>query len=197
MNIKRIWALIKHEVLHGPKDAVLVMSIVMPVLLALFVNLAFGNIFSDRGKLGVYDAGASQLVSALENNGSISIRVYDSEAALRQATLRGSVDMGIALPADFDAGLTGGVARIQAYIWGESQAQSRAIIPAVLAETVRQVAGVPLPVNIESQPLGDNSSVPWSDRLLPLVVFMAVFYGGLMLPASSLINEKQHRTRRR
>jgi ABC-2 type transport system permease protein len=43
-------------------------------------------------------------------------------------------------------------------------------------------------------PLGDASSLPWSDRLLPLTVLMAVFFGGMMLPASSLINEKQRRT---
>ncbi len=194
MNVGRIWTLIKHEVLHGPRDAVLVMSIVMPVLLALFVNLAFGNIFTDRGKLGIYDEGQSRLVETVQAEDSVIVKTYGSEADLRQATLRGSVDMGIILPADFDATLASGTVRLAAYVWGESQAQNRAILPAVLAEAVRQVAGTQVPVNVESVALGEEASVPWSDRLLPMVVFMAVFFGGLMIPASSLISEKQRRT---
>ena len=46
MNLKRVGTLIKNEILHGPKDVVLVMAVVMPILLALFVNLAFGDIFT-------------------------------------------------------------------------------------------------------------------------------------------------------
>jgi ABC-2 type transport system permease protein len=170
------------------------MALALPVLLALFVNLAFGNIFSDRPKLGVYDAGNSRLVAVLESAGSVRLRLYDGDAGLRAAVSSGAVDMGVVLPADFDATLSGGTARLKAYIWGESLARNRAIIPAVLADSVHQVAGSPAPVTVETIALGDESSLPWSDRLMPAVVLLAVFFGGMMLPASSLINEKQRHT---
>jgi ABC-2 type transport system permease protein len=194
MNIRRVGTLIKSETLHGPKDVVLVMAVVMPVLLALFVNLAFGNIFSDRGKLGIYDENQSQLPAVLSAAESISVKVYDSEAALRAATASGAVDMGIVLPADFTSALSSGTVRLKAYIWGESLAKSRTVIPVVVEDAIRQISGAPVPVTIETVSLGDMSSLPWSDRLLPLTVLMAVFFGGMMLPASSLINEKQRRT---
>jgi ABC-2 type transport system permease protein len=186
--------LIKNEVLHGPKDVMLAIAVIMPILVALFVNLAFGNIFTERPELGVYDQGHSQVVGVLSQTQSLDLRTYDSDAAVKKATASGSLDMGIVLPADFDATLETGVVRLKAYVWGESQAKSRAVIPIALADAVRAVTGSDVPVDVETVALGDEKSVPWSDRLLPLVVLMGVFYGGLMLPSSAIINEKQHRT---
>jgi ABC-2 type transport system permease protein len=102
--------------------------------------------------------------------------------------------MGIVLPADFDTRLAAGTVKLKAYVWGESLAKNREVISLALNDAVRGMTGAALPVNIESVPLGDESSLPWSDRLLPLTVLMAVFFGGMMLPASSLIHEKQRRT---
>lgn len=194
MSFRRVWSLIKNEVIHGPKDAVLVIAVVLPLLLSLFVNLAFGDIFTDRAKLGVFDEGDSQIVSLLESSDGLALKSYDGEAALREATANGSVDMGIILPADFDATLETGTIKLKAYVWGESLAKNRTAIPVVLADAVRAMTGAELPVTIETVALGDESSLPWSDRLLPLTVIFAVFYGGMMLPASSLIYEKQRRT---
>lgn len=194
MNLKRVWTLIKTEIFHGPKDVVLVMSIVTPVLLALFANLAFGNIFNDRASLGIFDEGHSQLPAVLNSAGSITLKMYENEADLRAATASGSIDMGMVLPADFDNTVVSGTVKLKAYIWGESLAKNRAIIPVVLADAVREINGAVLPVNIETVALGDESSLPWNDRLLPLVVLLAIFFGGMMIPASSLISEKNRHT---
>jgi ABC-2 type transport system permease protein len=194
MSLKRIWTLIKTEVFHGPKDVVLVMAVAIPILLALFVNLAFGDIFTDRARVGIYDAGSSPLTARLVSAGSMSVKTYRNEADLRAAAANGAMDMGIVLPADFDAALAGGTVRLKAYTWGESLAKNREVISLALNDAVREMTGAALPANIESVPLGDKSSLPWSDRLLPLTVLMAVFFGGMMLPASSLIHEKQRRT---
>jgi ABC-2 type transport system permease protein len=194
MNLKRIWALIKNEVFHGHKDVVLVMSVVMPILLALFVNLAFGNIFGDRANLGVYDKGDSQIVTILDSSASINLKVYESEADLKEATASGVLDMGIVLAPDFDDMVLSGTADIQAYTWGESLSKHRVIIATILADAVHEMSGATLPVNIETVALGDVSDMSWNDRLLPMVVLMALFFGGMMIPASSLINEKNKHT---
>ena len=112
MNIKRVWTLIKNEVFHGPKDAMLAIAVVVPILMSLFVNLAFGNIFVERAKLGLYDMGHSQVAEALQSSGSISYRSFDSEAALRAAASSGAIDMGIELPADFDTVVKTGLVSI-------------------------------------------------------------------------------------
>jgi len=194
LKIKRIFTLINNDIVHGPKDLVLIMAVVMPLLLAFFFNLAFGDIFTSRAKLGIYDASNSHLPPVLNTNSTINIKYYDSESLLKSATARGSVDMGIVLPADFDDGIAAGNVRLTAYIWGESLAKNREVIALALADAVREFKGSVLPVNIETIPLGDETSIPWSDRLLPVTILVAVFYGGLMIPASSLINEKQRGT---
>ena len=56
------------------------------------------------------------------------------------------------------------------------------------------MTGQESPVNIETITLGEEASVPWNDRLLPFLVLMSVFLGGLMMPATSIINEKAKRT---
>jgi ABC-2 type transport system permease protein len=194
MSLKRVWILVKTEVWHGPKDTVLVMAVIMPILLALFVNLAFGDIFTDRAKLGIYDEANSPLIGKLENSGGMTVKIYPNEDDLRTAAASGALDMGIVLPPDFDFQLAEGKVKLKAYVWGESLAKNRAVIPLALNDAVRELTGASLPVNIQSVALGDKSSLPWSDRLLPLTVLMAVFFGGMMLPASSLIHEKQRRT---
>ena len=194
MNLKRIWTLIKNDTLHGPKDVILVISILTPILIALFVNLAFGNIFTDRGKLGIYDSDHSQLPRILASSTSIVLKSYGSESALKSAVSRGSVDMGIVLPGNFDDGVLTGTVNIKAYIWGESLAKNRTLIPIILADSIREMSGSTVPIKIDTVALGDESSVPWSSRLLPLTVLLAVFFGGLMMPAGSLIHEKQRHT---
>lgn len=56
------------------------------------------------------------------------------------------------------------------------------------------MAGQEAPVEIEAITLGDEVVIPWNDRLLPLIVLMTVFLGGAMLPATSVINEKEKKT---
>jgi ABC-2 type transport system permease protein len=194
MKSKRILILIKNEVLHGPKDVILVMSVLMPILLALFINLAFGDIFSDKAKIGIFDPGQSALVRQLQTNPAITLKVYNSESVLKDATARGSVDMGFALPADFDQSIKVNDVNLKAYVWGESQAKNRTLIPFIVAEAVRAIGGAELPIKIETISLGRGESLPWSSRLRPMTILMAVFFGGLMLPAASLIHEKNRHT---
>lgn len=195
MSIKHIITLFNREVIHGPKDVTFIMVVVTPILISLFISLAFGNIFSEKPKLGLTDLGNSQLVSLLKDNNTLLIKEYPDEAALKEAATSGAVDMGLVLPADFDTTLLQtNTLKSSAYVWGESLAKNRMIIPAVLADTARQITGAEVPVEINSISLGDEQNVPWSDRLFPFVVLMAMFFSGLMLPASSLIDEKQKRT---
>jgi ABC-2 type transport system permease protein len=194
MSFKRVWILIKNELLHGTKDVILVMSIVIPVLLALFANLAFGNIFTDRASLGIFDAGNSQLPVILDETESISLKIYDNETDLQNAAMNGAIDMGILLPSDFDQMLESDNINLKAYIWGESLAKNRTIIPIALTDAVREIKGTVLPVQINTVALGDTSSMPWNDRLLPMVILTAIFFGGMMIPASSIINEKNRHT---
>jgi ABC-2 type transport system permease protein len=79
-------------------------------------------------------------------------------------------------------------------VWGESLLRDRVLIGTVLIDWLREVAGHESPVVVKTTVLGANSEWSWQQRLLPLLVLMTVVFGALMLPASSLVAEKQHRT---
>ena len=195
MSLKRVGILLGKELWQGPKNFIFVWVLVMPVIISLVFSLIFGTLFDEKPKLGVVDEGNSQLVTMAEQLTSVLTKEYGNVSEIKQAVENGAVDVGMVLPADFDSSvMQGKEAELVTYIWGESLAKNRTILGVTIANLVRELTGQEAPVEIEAITLGDEVSIPWSDRLLPLVVLMAVFLGGLFLPAASVIDEKEKRT---
>jgi len=197
MSLKRVGVLLKKDLLRGPKNFVFIFAIVGPILISFVMTLIFGNLFSEKPQLGVFDEGDSQLVSMFTELSSIDSKEYTSASVLRNNVETGALDMGVILPSDFDNAIIEGQSmEITAYVWGESLAKDRAIAGAVIAEQIRELAGQHIPVEITTTTLGDSTAIPWNDRLLPLIVIIAVIMGGSMVPATSLVDEKQKLTLR-
>lgn len=195
MNPRRVGILLFREVVQGPKGFVFIFAVIVPLLMSFVLLLVFGTLFEEKPRLGIADAGDSQLARAAAALDAFSVERYASEAALRDATEMGRVDVGVVLPPDFDQRVSSGQATtMTAYIWGESMLKDRAALAAALGVWARQIAGQTSPVDIVTTVLGESPVLPWEDRLLPLVVMMAVIFGGTMIPASSLVTEKQQRT---
>ncbi len=195
MNLRNTGILLSKELAHGPKGFILLWALVLPVFFSLIISLVFGTIFSEKPKLGVMDEGSSQLASLIEELDSVVYREYISISDLENAVGNGSVDMGIVLPEGFDNAIKQGIPiELKAYIWGESLAKDRIILGVAITDLIRELSGQEAPVEIESIFLGEEEIIPWSDRLLPLIVLMAVFLGGVFVPATSIIIEKEKRT---
>jgi ABC-2 type transport system permease protein len=186
---------LQKELLHGSKSFFFVIAILAPLTISLVLSLVFGTLFSDKPKLGIADEGDSQLVKLAAAGGSVVTKAFASNSALRDAVRSGAVDMGIVLPRDFDRSISQGEeTEISALVWGESLAKNRVILGATISDLMIQLSGREAPVEIVTTALGDSESIPWSDRLLPLVVLLTVVMGGSMIPASSLVDERQKRT---
>ena len=195
MSIRRVAFLFYREIVQGPRNFIFIWAIVAPVIISLIVSLIFGSLFSDKPELGVVDRGGSRLVEMAAELDSVSVSRYASEADMLAAIEDGRLDMGIVLPEGFDSAvIQGSGVEIEAYISGESLAENRVILGVAIADLVRELAGQESPVVIEITALGDEESLPWSERLLPLVVLMAVYLGGLFLPATAVISEKERKT---
>ncbi len=197
MSLRRVGILLSKDLIKGPKGFIFIIAVVAPIAISLVLTLVFGSLFSSQAKLGTYDEGDSRLPGRIAELGSVTSRDYESAAALDAAVASGKVDIGIVLPAGFDGRVAAGeTVEIQAFVWGESLARNRAVLSAVIADETRSLAGREIPVEIVTTTLGDAEEIPWGDRLLPLVVIMAVIMGGTMVPATSLVDEKQKRTLR-
>ncbi len=199
MSLRRIGILFKKELLQGPRGFIFVWAIILPIVLSFVLAAVFGTLTSEKPKLGVLDLnkynGGSTLVSKLEKYESIKYREYADETAIKKAVGDGAVDMGIIVPVGMDNSIKNGeYVEIYAYIWGESQAKNRTILSITLANMIREIGGQETPVDINTILLGDEETIPWNVRLLPLLMLFAVFLGGVFIPATSLIDEKVKKT---
>ncbi len=197
MSIRHIGILVSKEFLYGSKSFIVIFAVIAPIMISMIISLIFGTWISEKPKLGMMDEGASRLVSMLEKQDAIDSFAYDTLPDLKQEVETGAVDIGLVIPQDFDEYVSQSKkVEINAFIWGESIAKNRTILGITIASTIRELAGQQAPVEIKTISLGDDESIPWSDRLFPLIVLMAIFLGGLMLPASSIVAEKEKRTLR-
>lgn len=195
MNLKRVGILLGKELWQGPKNFIFILALVMPIVISLVISLIFGTLFSAKPRLGMVDEGGTQLVAMAEQLPSITTEEYASVVEIKQAVESGAVDVGVVLPAGFDSlVIRGEETELTTYIWGESLAKNRIILGATISNLVRELTGLEASVEIETIVLGDGVNIPWNDRLLPLIVLMAVFMGGLLLPAASVIGEKESKT---
>ncbi len=195
MNLRRVGILLSRELIRGPKNFIFTFALVMPIALTLVISLAFGTWFSGKATLGIVDNGASQLVTKMTDIDALVVKKYDDAADLRSDVARGTVDMGLVLPANFDAEVQQGHnVSFDAYVWGQSLLKDRALLGVSLAQTLRNLSGQEPPVEAQLETLGDDPGIPWNERLLPFVVMMTIMIGGTMLPATSLVEEKQKRT---
>lgn len=195
MSPRRIGILLKKDLIHSSKSFIFIYAVVMPLAISLVLTLVFGTLFSEKPKLGVFDEGDSTLTTSVMEQEAIEGKGYDSASALRKAVETGAMDMGIIVPAGFDDAVRRGEAvAITAYTWGESLAKNRDILENTITGLARDMAGQEVPIEIAAFELGDGESIPWRDRLLPLIVLMAVLFGGTMVPATSLVDEKQKLT---
>lgn len=195
MSLSRIAVLLRKELSTGARSFIFVFSIVVPVVLTLLVNLLFGRVFTDTPRLGLVDLGSSSLVVQVESLSSLQARRYGNAPALREAVASGAVDMGLILPGELDEALSSGESiGLVAYVWGESLLKNRVLIGAALVNLLHEVAGDQPPLEITTETVGTGEVLPWADRVLPFVVLMAIIVGGVMVPATSLVNEKQKHT---
>ena len=195
MSLRRIGILLGKELWQGPRGFLFIWAVVLPIVLSLVLSLIFGALFSEKPKLGIVDEGSSQLTALYKGLDSVVYRDYDTVDDIKQAVEEGRVDIGLVLPFGFDeAVINGEKTDITAYVWGESLAKNRTILTVTTTDLLREMSGQEVPVTIETITVGDDEVIPWNDRLLPFIVLMAVFLGGLFLPATSIITEKEQKT---
>jgi ABC-2 type transport system permease protein len=197
MNLSRIFTLVKKEFLYGSKNFIFVMAVIMPVVITLVISLLVGTLFSGKPRLGIFDQGQSQLTVQMTQLEYLSTEVYASEALMHSDVERGALDMAMVLPANFDSQLQAEDAtQMDLLIWGESLLKHRTILAVSLVRQIIDVAGREIPVNTQLVLLGEEANIPWDVRLFPLVVILTIMLGGMMVPATSLVEEKLHRTYR-
>ncbi len=195
MSLRRLAILFGKEVRQGRTSMWVLMALIVPVAFSLVITLVFGDLFAQRPRLGLVDKGDSAMPSLLQAKSHLSTTVFRDEAALRDALSRGRIVVGIVFPAGFDEAARGGeTIELTSIRWGEAQLRDLLIIEAAMLDAFSQVVGAEKPLAINGVQLGAADTKTWADRFLPFLVVYGLLLGGVMVPASSLVEEKQKRT---
>ncbi len=183
------------ELRLGPRSPVVLLAVAMPLLMTVVVAAVFGNLLVSEPRLGIYDAGTSEVPAAATAVAGIQVSEYTSEAEARAAVADHNVDAALLLPADFDAALQSGApAEVTYLVSGQSLASDRAVLEASLTAVFRQVAGDEAAVQVTVSLVGDEDYIPIGDRVLPLLVVYALVVAALFVPAASILDEREKGT---
>ena len=189
------WHLLRKDLGVGPRSPIFLYAIVLPVILTLLIRVVFGSLFDPVPRLGIVDEGESQVVQNVRNVEGIQVTFPESAAALKTLVENNDLDGGLVLPAGFDGALQAGqMPNVQFFFGGQSLASNRVVLGVTMVDLIREVAGSPAPIDVETITVGEGESVPIVSRLLPLIVLMAVLIAGALTPATSLVEEKEKRT---
>ncbi|MHB1135269.1 MAG: ABC transporter permease [Coriobacteriia bacterium] len=194
MSLTRIWKVLRKDLALGPRSPIFLWAIVLPVVLTLVLQVAFGSLFDPEPRLGILDEGDSTITAAIEDMEGIELTMFESEAELREQVEANDLDAGLVLPGGFDDAVRDGEKpELQFFIGGESYASNRIILTVTALDLVRELEGSESPVTVDIVDFGE-AGLPMSVRLIPVIVFYALVIAGLFVPASNIVEEKEQGT---
>ncbi len=194
MSAARTRTLLVKDLKLGPRSPLVLWALVIPVVVTLLVRGVFGGLLDAPPRLGIVDLGASSLVAAAQDLDGLTVTLLDDAEELRALVEADDLDAGLVLQPGFDAAVRAGAQpELELFVGGQSHTSTRTLVAVTVLDQVRAVEGTSAPVEVDLVAL-DEEGVPLEGRMLPLVVIMAVALAGVMIPASSLIEEKQART---
>ena len=160
------WHLLRKDLGVGPRSPIFLYAIVLPVILTLLIRVVFGSLFDPVPRLGIVDEGESQVVQNVRNVEGIQVTFPESAAALKTLVENNDLDGGLVLPAGFDGALQAGqMPNVQFFFGGQSLASNRVVLGVTMVDLIREVAGSPAPIDIETITVGEGDTVPIVSRL--------------------------------
>jgi len=193
MSIKNIYLLLSHEIRQSLKGLFVLQLFLAPLSLWLIVNMIFGQAAIGTPRIGLIDAENSRLVEPIIQNTEV-IR-YVNEEDIVKGLEANNLDMGIILSDNFDEKvLSNQEGNMKIYIGGESPLQRRLVSFINLQRGIQNLNNEEPVVKISSRVLGSVDVKPWHVRLFPLIVLISVLMGGIFIPATSFVEDKQKKT---
>lgn len=194
MSLRRIFILLLKEFKLGSKRFIIIWSLIAPFLISIVLSIVLGIFYIRTPRLGIYLEGESQIKNILFETKSIITKEYKTIESLKSEVKDGIIDVGVIIPKDFDEKLRRGEKVVlKSFIFGESYAKNRAIIVVTLGNLIREISQKRIEINLESEEVGEKG-LPIKLRIFPLIVLVAIFFGGLFIPSTSLIEEKEKKT---
>ncbi len=194
MNISRSAHIVRKDLRLGPRSPIVLWALIIPLAMTALVRGVFGDLFDRQPSLGIVTEAPSMVADAAVEVDGIAATVIADRATLLRDVADGRLDAGIVIDAAFEQQVRAGdQPSLEIYLSGSSVASDRALLLVTVIDLVRTIDGSSALVDVDIIELGDTS-LPLDLRLLPLLVIYAVAIPGGMVPASSLVEEKERGT---
>lgn len=194
MSLELTWKVLRKDLALGPRSPFFLYAIILPFVLTLVLQFAFGSLFSPTPRLGIVDEGSSAITAEIEAMEGIELTMLEDADELATQVEANDLDAGLILPAGFDAAVKAGdKPDLEFFIGGESLASNRIILSVTAIDLVRELEGAAAPVAVEIVNFGEKG-LPISVRLVPIIVFYALVMAGIFVPGSSMVEEKENGT---
>ena len=194
MSLARVLTVLRKDFRQGPRSPIFLWVLILPLLITLVLQVAFGDLFDAQPRIGIVDQGTSTVTTAVEEIEGIQLTLLDDVGDLKAKVEANDLDAGLVLQPGFDADVRAGARPpLEFYVGGESLASNRIILAVTTIDLVREVEGGAPPVDVELVQLGEEG-VPLSVRLVPFIVMYALLIAGVFLPSFSLADEREKRT---
>lgn len=194
MSGTRVFDIVRKDLRLGPRSPIFLWVLVLPVLITVVLQLAFGSLFDPAPRLGIVDLGDSQVTAAAGALDGIELTIVEDEDALLRMVEDNDLDGGLVLPDGFDDEVrAGGRPTLELYVGGESLASDRIVLSVTALDLIRGVEGSTPPVDVQVVSFGEEQ-LPVSLRLIPAIVTYALVVAAVFLPSFSLADEREHGT---
>lgn len=195
MRLRTTLAILRKDLALGPRSPIVAWAFVLPVLLTVLVQGVFGSLFDTRPRVGVVDPGASELAASLLAAPELDARRVDDRSTLERLVRAHDLDAGVVVADGFDDALRAGARpTLSLLVSGESLASDRVIVSITTLDLARAVEGRTAPVDVEVVPLGATDERSLVQRMVPLLVLMAMLVAGVFVTSFSLVEERERRT---
>jgi ABC-2 type transport system permease protein len=155
----------------------------------------FGSLFDGRPRVGVVDAGASRVAEMLRASEAVDARDVASAEELERMLRAFDLDAGLVLEPGFDAALAAGERPLlPLYLAGDSLASDRVLVSLTAIDLVRAAEGRSDTLHVSVVRSGDAPAQDLFERLLPLVVLLALIIASVFVPSFSLVEERERGT---
>ena len=108
MSLGRTWKVLRKDLALGPRSPFFLYAIVLPFVLTLIFQFAFGSLFDPQPRLGIVDDGDSEITAAVEEMDGIELTLLDDAEELKTQVEQNDLDAGLILPAGFDQAVKDG-----------------------------------------------------------------------------------------
>lgn len=199
MNLRRIAVLAWKDILDAIRTSRLLMIIITPLLVALAIEVFFGNKLFVR--VGVFSSDSTQLIAVLEQVELVDVQEFYSVESLNLAVKNNKVTVGVILPSNFDKLLAANQMPQVDFLLADNSQESQ-IGLSVIKQVLQSMSSNALPVHITVkilEPMRTNGislrgDLDIDQYAIVLWLIMGIVGNSVMLVTTLIVEEKERKT---